>query len=136
MLWGLALWLWRRPVATAPIQPLPWEPPYAVAVALKRQKEKKKKKKKKEGERSELSLTTLPKGPSLYSDQSEHRSHFVLPHPPLVSQCSTQVFDSVPLTLKMDPARWAGTLRAYLVPVSLMPMDKQESVEVWISLFI
>ena len=23
------LWLWRRPVATAPIQPLAWEPPYA-----------------------------------------------------------------------------------------------------------
>ena len=23
------LWLWCRPVATAPIQPLAWEPPYA-----------------------------------------------------------------------------------------------------------
>ena len=29
------LWLWRRPVATAPIQPLAWEPPYAVGKALK-----------------------------------------------------------------------------------------------------
>ena len=37
------LWLWRRPVATAPIQPLAWEPPYAVDVALKRWKKKKKK---------------------------------------------------------------------------------------------
>ena len=37
--WGLdlaLLWLWRRPVATALIQPLGWEPPYAVGVALKK----------------------------------------------------------------------------------------------------
>ena len=27
------LWLWRRPVATAPIQPLAWEPPYAEGAA-------------------------------------------------------------------------------------------------------
>ena len=27
------LWLWCRPVATAPIQPLAWEPPYAVGAA-------------------------------------------------------------------------------------------------------
>ena len=37
------LWLW--PVATAPVQPLAWEPPYAAIVALKRQKKKKVKKK-------------------------------------------------------------------------------------------
>ena len=36
------LWLWCRPVATAPIQPLAWEPPYAVGVALKRPKKKNK----------------------------------------------------------------------------------------------
>ena len=35
------LWLWRRPAATAPIQPLAWEPPYTVGVALKRQETKK-----------------------------------------------------------------------------------------------
>ena len=35
------LWLWRRLAATAPIQPLAWEPPYAVGAALKRQKDKK-----------------------------------------------------------------------------------------------
>ena len=40
------LWLWRRPAATALIQPIAWEPPYAVGVALKRQKKKKKEKKK------------------------------------------------------------------------------------------
>ena len=32
--------LW--PAATAPIQPLAWEPPYAISTALKRQKDKKK----------------------------------------------------------------------------------------------
>ena len=40
------LWLWRRPVATASIRHLAWEPPCAVGAALekaKRQKEKKKK---------------------------------------------------------------------------------------------
>ena len=46
------LWLWRRPVATSPIQPLAWEPPYAAGAAqeittttttTKRQKTKKKK---------------------------------------------------------------------------------------------
>ena len=38
------LWLWCRLVATAPIQPLAWEPPYVSGVALKTQKTKKKKK--------------------------------------------------------------------------------------------
>ena len=52
------LWLWRRPVATAPIRPLAWEPPYAAGAAqeiatittttTKRQKTKKKEKKRKE----------------------------------------------------------------------------------------
>ena len=42
------LWLWRRPVATAPIRRLAWEPLYAAGAAqeiAKRQKKKKKKKK-------------------------------------------------------------------------------------------
>ena len=29
------LWLWRRPEAVAPIQPLAWKRPYTKAVALK-----------------------------------------------------------------------------------------------------
>ena len=29
------LWVWSRPAATALIQPLAWEPPYAAGVALK-----------------------------------------------------------------------------------------------------
>ena len=40
-------WLWYRPVATAPIQPLTREPPYAASEVLTRPKKKKKKKKKK-----------------------------------------------------------------------------------------
>ena len=39
------LWLWRRPVATALIRPLAWEPPYAMGVALKRQKDRNRNKK-------------------------------------------------------------------------------------------
>ena len=31
-------WLWLWPAATAQIQPLAWEPPCTMAVALKRQK--------------------------------------------------------------------------------------------------
>ena len=37
------LWLWHRPVATAPIGPLAWELPYAVGVAPKRQNKTNKK---------------------------------------------------------------------------------------------
>ena len=37
--WDLALlWLWRRPAATAPIQPLAWAPPYTTGAALKKTK--------------------------------------------------------------------------------------------------
>ena len=32
------LWLWRRPVATAPIGPLAWEPPYASGAVLEKDK--------------------------------------------------------------------------------------------------
>ena len=34
------LWLWHRPVATAPIRLLAWEPPYAVGAALEKTKTK------------------------------------------------------------------------------------------------
>ena len=44
------LWLWSRPAATAPIQPLAWETPYASGAALKK---KKKWKERKEGKRKE-----------------------------------------------------------------------------------
>ena len=41
------LWLWRKPVATAPIQPLAWEPPYAEGAAPEKGKKTKEKKKEK-----------------------------------------------------------------------------------------
>ena len=47
--WGsdpALLWLWRRPVAAAPVGPLAWEPPYAVGVAQEKAKRPKKRKKK------------------------------------------------------------------------------------------
>jgi len=47
-------------LATAPIQPLAWEPPYASGMDLKRQKKKKRKKKekrKREKERKKEKLT-------------------------------------------------------------------------------
>ena len=46
---GSRIWhyleLWCRPAATAPIRPLPWEPPYAAGAALEKEKKQKKKKK-------------------------------------------------------------------------------------------
>ena len=41
------LWLWHRRVATAPIRPLAWEPPYAAGAAQEMAKKKKRKKRKK-----------------------------------------------------------------------------------------
>ena len=41
----MLLWLWHRLAATAPIQPLAWEPPYAMGVALEKVKRQKKEKK-------------------------------------------------------------------------------------------
>ena len=34
------LWLWCRPTAAAQIQPLDWEPPYAMGATLKKQTNK------------------------------------------------------------------------------------------------
>ena len=39
------LWLWHRPATIAPIQPLAWDPPYAVSAALKSKGKKTKKQK-------------------------------------------------------------------------------------------
>ena len=44
------LWLWRRTVATAPIGPLAWEPPYAMGVAQRNSKKTGKKKKRRDKE--------------------------------------------------------------------------------------
>ena len=42
------LWLWCRPEAAAPIQPLAWELPYTMGVALRRKQKTKQNKKLKE----------------------------------------------------------------------------------------
>ena len=39
------LWLWRRPAAMAPIQPLAWKITYATGAALQSKKQKRKEKK-------------------------------------------------------------------------------------------
>ena len=39
------LWLWCRQVATVPIRPLAWAPPYAMAVALEKDQKKRQKNK-------------------------------------------------------------------------------------------
>ena len=39
----MLLWLWHRPMATAPIRPLAWESPCAAEVALEKTKRQKKK---------------------------------------------------------------------------------------------
>ena len=55
------LWLWHRPAATAPIRPLPWEPPYAAAgVALEKTKKTKQKHKHKQT-KNQHSLNTQGK---------------------------------------------------------------------------
>ena len=45
---SMLLWLWCRPAAVAPIQPLTWEPPYATSAALKSKKKKKRERFKKQ----------------------------------------------------------------------------------------
>ena len=45
------LWLWCRLVATAPIRPPAWDPPYAAGVALEKAKRQNKKKMRQKGQR-------------------------------------------------------------------------------------
>ena len=54
----MLLWLWRRPAATAPIQPLAWEPPYATGSGPRKSKKDKKKKKKKKEEEEYIHMAT------------------------------------------------------------------------------
>uniref|UniRef100_A0A8D1RY84 Uncharacterized protein n=1 Tax=Sus scrofa TaxID=9823 RepID=A0A8D1RY84_PIG len=60
------LWLWCRPVATAPIRPLAWEPPYAAGEAQEIAKRPKKKRKSRNLELGALDVcgdTRLNKAP-------------------------------------------------------------------------
>ena len=50
------LWLWCRPAAVVPVQPLAWELPHAVGVALKSKRKKKKRNSTVKGHLVHLSL--------------------------------------------------------------------------------
>ena len=50
------LWLWCRPAAVTPIQPLAWEPPYVSGAALKKQNKNKNPKQTKNPRVSDMSL--------------------------------------------------------------------------------
>ena len=56
----MLLWLWHRPVAIALIQPLLWETPYVMSVALKRQR-KKKREREREREKGMIHQSKNPK---------------------------------------------------------------------------
>ena len=87
------LWLWCRSVATAPIRPLAWEPPYAEGAALKEQKRKEKK-------RREDALNPHP-------DFFAVRFLFAV-------HCATDGKGGVPQTpaMKILPGCWGGTVVA------------------------
>ena len=55
-------WLWRRPVATAPIRPLAWEPPYTMGAVLQRKKDQKKNQHKKTKNRLSADYFCSPLG--------------------------------------------------------------------------
>ena len=69
------LWLWRRPVATAPFPPLAWEPPYATAMALEKGKKTKKDKKKKKKTRKR----ELNEGKQNSNNEGAHYKPLTLP---------------------------------------------------------
>ena len=71
------LWLWRRPVATGPIRPLAWEPPYAAGVAPEKAKRQKNKNKNKKNEKQK----TKTKQPFWYMQRSFCNRFFVFFNP-------------------------------------------------------
>ena len=79
----MLLWLWCRPAATAPIQPLAWKFPYAESVALKSKKKKKQKKTENSGKVIEWTLF------SVRSNLQSSPKHTV----PLVLQISPDSMD-------------------------------------------
>ena len=64
-------WLWRRLVATAPIRPLAWEPPYAMGRPKKWQKRQKEKKTK---QNKKTKKPTKPLGENARSSCGERNS--------------------------------------------------------------
>ena len=57
------LGLWCRPAAATLIQPLAWEPPYAMGAALKRQKKKKREREREKQTHNKLAERTARKKP-------------------------------------------------------------------------
>jgi len=55
----MLLWLWHRPAATSPIQPLAWDPPYATSVDLESKKKKKKKRRRRRKKEKIYSLNNF-----------------------------------------------------------------------------
>ena len=66
------LWLWCRPVAVALIQPLAWEPPYALGAALKR------KEKKENVDFQKLKVTFLSESATISKIQMSSNIHLVI----------------------------------------------------------
>ena len=72
------LWLWCRPVPTAPIRPLAWEPPYAEAAAqemAKRQNKKQKKEKEKGQYNSKLNIPNKRSQNTLIRKKKKKEKH-------------------------------------------------------------
>ena len=70
------LWLWPRPVATVPIRPLAWEPPYAGGAAQEKAKRQKKQKtKKKQPEFSYINKSEKGKFWTELSTNLKHKKH-------------------------------------------------------------
>ena len=78
----MLLWLWCWPVASAPIEPLVWEPPYAVGVALEMAQKKRKEKKKE--------ILQISRGVS-YS----HSAHLPLSHVTVLAEIRLCYFHSI-----------------------------------------
>ena len=76
------LWLWCRPVATAPVRPLVWELPYATGVALKRQKQNKNKTNKKKSlkKNGALHRRGYAKGKEMFAEMLKPRRDWKMQH--------------------------------------------------------
>ena len=80
------LWLWHRPVATAPIRPLAWEPPYAAEAAQRNSKKDQKKKKNKK-----IKILLMQELPWGHSRNDPTRSHEVVGLIPGLAQWVTDL---------------------------------------------
>ena len=91
------LWLWRRLVATGPIRPLAWEPPYATGEALEKAKRPKKKREREREKRKSHEVILHRHLNSSYSPR-EPWSHSVTGYATLVTfsvVCRSKVFTKV-----------------------------------------